>query len=63
MTDDIRNHDSTPTPHEREWLAIDAVEVIAKSLILAMAALTIGLGVSTFVAKELPPASVAAARH
>jgi hypothetical protein len=63
MFDDIRNHDCEPTSAEREWLATDAVEIIAKSLILAMAALAIGLCVSTLVVQDPPAANIAAAHH
>ncbi len=46
MMDDIRNHDAQPTPTEIEWMSIDAVEVIVKSLVLAAIALAIGISAS-----------------
>jgi hypothetical protein len=46
MLDDIRNHDTKPTEAEKQWMSVDAVEVVVKSIVLAAIALTIGLSAS-----------------
>lgn len=64
MTDDIRNHDSTPTSEEKEWVSTDVVALIVRSLGLAGLALAIGVAASTIVSPPdaIAPLATAAAR-
>lgn len=64
MLDDIRNHDMHPTDIEKEWMAFDAVEVVVKSIVLAVVALTIGISASLLMEPPGGSAAVAvASRH
>jgi hypothetical protein len=58
MLEDIRNHDANPTTIEREWMAIDAVEVVMKSIVLAVVALTIGISAALMVGPIDPAPAV-----
>jgi hypothetical protein len=63
MLDDIRNHDAIPTDEEREWMAMHEIAAIARAILLAAVALSIGWGASTFVDEQLRPAVAAAQPH
>jgi hypothetical protein len=54
--DDLRNHDSKPNIHEREWMSVDPVAVVARLVVLAILAVSIGLAATQIGA---PPASSA----
>jgi hypothetical protein len=64
MLDDIRDHDARPTLAERQWMAVDAVEIIVKSLALAAIALTVGVTASILLDSSVTPGAetVAGAR-
>jgi hypothetical protein len=62
MMDDLRNHDTKPNAQERAWMAVDPVAVVAKLVVLAILAVSIGLAATQIAA---PPASsaVLASQH
>ena len=47
--DDIRNHDSRPSPEEAEWIADSAVTLVVRAVALAAVALSVGWGASAFL--------------
>ena len=64
MLEDIRNHDTNPSEAEQEWMAFDAVEVVVKSIVLAVVALTIGISASLLMEPVTGSSAVAmSARH
>ena len=52
MYDDLRTHEATPSPEEREWMETNVVEVLARSL--ALAAIAVVIGVSASIAVGYP---------
>ena len=63
MLEDIRNHDSMPTPEEAEWLSTDAVSLVVRSVGLAGLALAIGVAASMVVTPSHAVAPIAAATN
>ncbi|HET7728558.1 MAG TPA: hypothetical protein VFK48_00875 [Usitatibacter sp.] len=58
--EDIRNHDSMPTPEEREWMEADTPGAILRGFLLAAVALGIGLVASMLVTDVVEgPANIA----
>ena len=49
MLDDLRNHDPFPTEEEQRWIAFDDVGAIARAVVLAFAALAIGVSASAVI--------------
>ena len=56
MLDDLRNHDTSPNEQERAWMSVDPVAVVARLVVLAVLAVSIGLAATQIAA---PPASSA----
>ena len=62
--EDIRNHDTNPSEAEKEWMDFDAVEVVVKSIVLAVVALTIGISASLLMEPVIGSSTMAvASRH
>ena len=61
MLEDIRNHDSTPTQEEAEWVSTDAISLIVRSVGLAGLALAIGVAASMVVTPTQAGTPLAAA--
>jgi hypothetical protein len=57
--DDLRNHDSKPTAHEREWMETNPFSTMLRVMTLAAVALMIGVSSSTLLNPQAAPAHVA----
>ena len=59
MLEDIRNHDARPTREELRWLAFDGVEFLARAVVIAALALTLGWTASLLLEVGEPATAVA----